>query len=214
MTGEVTSNTIGAGPTPDVQENITTTDGIISGTVTVRSSRQFTVEGFVNTSHGKVKTEVVQNLDFSNRQDFNISSSLYVQNITQTTSISSQTTTKNRGVHRETSKQLDWPLTLDFSFATNPDHSASQTTTIRQEYNSHEIVTDHDHHTVFFSDLSNVVTPADTLFFNASGAVTGNQGQQNAQRYFSTDSSGACYSRAITAADGVLTSITDGEGCR
>ncbi len=212
VTGEVTENTIGNGPTPDVKENLTTTNGVISGTVTVQSSRQFTIAGFVETSHGKVHTEAVQSINFSNRQEFNISASTYVQNITQTTSISSQTTTKNRGIHQATSKQLEWPLTINFSFMTNPDHSGSQTTTIRQEFNSRETVTEHDH-PIFFSILSNVVAPSDTLFFNASGSITGNQGQASSQQYFSTDSSGACYSRSITAADGLLTGITDGQGC-
>ena len=213
VTGEVTENTIGNGPTPDVQENLTTTGGVISGTVTVHSSRQFTLAGFVKTSHGKVRAEVVQNINFSNLQEFNISASTYVQNITQTTSISSLTTTKDRGMHQATSRQLEWPLILNFSFTTNPDNSGSQTTTIRQEYNSRETVTEHNH-PVFSSVLSNVVAPSDTLFFNASGSIIGNQGQANSQQYFSTDSSGACYSRTITAADGVLTGITDGQGCR
>ncbi len=212
VTGEVTENTIGNGPTPDVQEDLTTANGVISGTVTVRSSRQFTLAGFVETSHGKVHTEVVQSLSFSNLQEFNISASTYVQNITQTTSISSLTTTKNRGLHQAASRHLEWPLTINFSFTTNPDKSGSQTTTIRQEYDSRETVTERGR-TVFFSVLSNVVAPSDTLLFNASGAITGNEGQTSSQQYFSTDSSGACYSRTITAADGVLTDISDGQGC-
>lgn len=212
VTGEVTENTIGNGPTPDVEENLTTTNGVISGTVTVQSSRQFTLAGFVKTSHGKVHTEVVQSINFSNRQEFNISASTYVQNIAQTTSISSQTKTKERGIHQTTSMQLEWPLTINFSFMTNPDNSGSQTTTIRQEYNSRETVTERGH-PVFFSVLSNVVAPSDTLFFNASGSITGNQGQASSQQFFSTDSSGACFSRSITAADGLLTGITDGQGC-
>ncbi len=207
VTGEVTENTIGNGPTPDVDEDLTTTNGVISGTVTVRSSRRFTTAGFVKTSHGKVHTEVEQKLHFSNRQEFNISASTYVQNIRQTTRISSVTRTKDRGMRQTTSKELEWPLTVDFSFTTNADNSGSQTTTIRQEYNSREAVTLHGH-AVFFSVLSNVVAPSDTLLFNASGSISGHQGQISSQRYFSTDSSGACYSRKITAVEGVLTDIS------
>src|SRR5713101_5902557 len=115
VTGEVMENTIGNGPTPDVDEDLTTTNGVISGTVTVRSSRRFTTAGFVKTSHGKVHTEVEQKLHFSNRQEFNISASTYVQNIRQTTRISSVTRTKDRGMRQTTSKELEWPLTVDFS---------------------------------------------------------------------------------------------------
>jgi len=216
VTGGVTRNTIGPGPTPEVQENLIRTPDQITGTVTVRSSRLFTVEGFVNTSHGRVRTEIEQDINFSNRQEFNITASIYVQNIDQTTSISSLTTTRGEGDdgegggNRTESKHFEWPLTLDFSFISNPDNSASQTTLIHQEYNSQERVTGEDRE--FFSEVSNVVTPADTLLIDSHGAVT-NQGQRNAQSYFSRDSTGACYSRSIAAADGVLTLIRDGQGC-
>jgi hypothetical protein len=217
VTGEVTRNTIGAGPHPEVEENIRSEGGVTRGTVTVRSEREFTVEGFVNTSHGRVHTRIEQEIDFSNRQEFNISASVCAQNIAQATSISSETTTRNGDAHGATSKELEWPLTVNFSVITNPDHSGSQTTTIRQEYQSHEEVSEEGQEgdsRGFSSDISNVVAPADTLLFNAGGAITGNEGQRNSQRYFSTDSSGACYSRRITAADGVLTDIRNGEGCR
>jgi hypothetical protein len=36
---------------------------------------------------------------------------------------------------------------------------------------------------------------------------------QRAQNYFSANSTGHCYSRIITANTGVLTSVTDGQGC-
>jgi hypothetical protein len=51
------------------------------------------------------------------------------------------------------------------------------------------------------------------LLFNSSLNITGSQGQANTQKFFSADSTGACFSRTITAAAGVLTSITDGKGC-
>ena len=212
VTGEVTENTIGAGPTPDIQENLVNMNGNITGTVTVRSARRFEVAGFVNTSHGKVRTEVEQKIKFSNEQAFNISASTFVQDIKQRTNISSRTTTKDRGAEVETSEEFEWPLAFNFSFVVNADGSGSQTTTIRQEFEREQGVTVQDHR-VFRSVVEDVVEPSDTLLFNASGAITGNQGQANSQRYFSRDSSGACYSQRIKAAGGVLTDIIDGERC-
>jgi hypothetical protein len=212
VTGEVTENTIGPGPTPDDQENLVNTNGNITGTVTVRSARRFEVAGFVSTSHGQVRTEVEQKIKFSNEQAFNISASTFVQDIKQKTSISSRTTTKDRGAEVEASEEFEWPLILDFSFVVNADGSSSQTTTIRQEFERDQTVAVGDH-PVFTSVVSNVVEPSDTLLFNASGAITGNKGQANSQRYFSRDSSGACYSRKIKAAGGVLTDIIDCERC-
>src|SRR5215467_1839367 len=55
VTGDVTENTI-HGPNPNVVENLTTdSSGNVTGTVTVTSTRQFVVEGFVRTSHGRVE---------------------------------------------------------------------------------------------------------------------------------------------------------------
>src|SRR5215467_6708633 len=122
ITGEVTLNTIGL-PNPGTVENVTTApDGSITGSVTVDSSRIFRVEGFVRTSHGQIKTAVQQNIQFSSRQDFNITNTAFVQNIKQRTTISSETQTDGHGGGN--SQQLfEWPLDLTFSFIVNADGS-------------------------------------------------------------------------------------------
>jgi len=215
VTGELTDNTIGAGPTPSVVENLTNTNGNITGNVTVSSSRSFRLAGFAQTSHGRVETQVQQDIQFSNRQDFNITNTAFVQNITQDTTISSVTTRRRGGEGDEgddaTVQKLEWPLQLGFSFVVNPDGSASQTTTIQQAYNKREVAPGDDGPT--FTVVSNSVSPSDTLLFDSSFNITGHQNQASTQRYFSRDSGGECFSRAITAADGLLTSITDGAGC-
>src|SRR4029077_8667640 len=67
VTGQVTQDTISAAPAPSVVENLNTdASGNITGTVTVTSSRQFTIAGFVNTSHGTLRTNVDQSISFSN----------------------------------------------------------------------------------------------------------------------------------------------------
>ena len=215
VTGQVTQNTIGAGPAPNVVENLhTDSSGNITGTVTVTSSRQFTVAGFINTSHGTVQTNVDQNISFSNIQNFNITNTVFVQNITQRTKISSETKTQGGGDNpRAFQQNFDWPLNLDFSFDVNPDGSAAQTTTINQQFLSSESGHGGPGADTFRS-ISNTVTPSDTLLFDSSGRVTGTTGQQSAQTYFSHDFTGGCFSRTITAATGVLTSIADGKGCQ
>jgi hypothetical protein len=211
-TGEVTKNTIGAGPAPAIVENLTNTNGNVTGSVTVTSMRNFRLEGFVRTSHGRVNTEIEQGIQFSNRQDFVVTNSVFDQKVAQTTSISSVTKTNGRGGPVVTSQKLEWPLNLVFDFTVNADGTGSQTTTIQQAYNSSEDVKGEDG-ARFFSVLSNSVSPSDTLLFDSSLNITGSQGQANTQKFFSADSTGACFSRTITAAAGVLTSITDGKGC-
>jgi hypothetical protein len=212
ITGEVTRNTIGV-PNPSVIENLTTApDGIITGSVTVDSSRIFRVEGFVRTSHGRVETDVRQNVHFSSRQDFNITNTVFVQNIKQRTTISSETRTNGHGAGN-TSQSFEWPLDLGFTFSVNPDGTGQQTTTIRQQFQS-AAVQHGDDGEDSFSVVSNTVTPSDTLLFDANFNITGSRGQQSAQDFFSNDSANGCFSRKITASAGLLTSVTDGDLCK
>ena len=216
VTGQVTQNTIGAGPTPNVVENLNTdASGNITGTVTVTSSRQFTVAGFVNTSHGTVQTNVDQTISFSNVQSFNITNAAFVQNITQRTNITSETKTQGGGNNARAFQQsFQWPLDLSFTFIVNADGSGgSQTTIIKQQYLSAE--SGHGGPGAdSFRSISNTVTPSDTLLFDSNFNITGSTGQQNTQTFFSHDTTGGCFSRTITAATGVLTGISDGNGCK
>ena len=212
VTGEVTRNTIGV-PNPSVVENINTApDGTITGSVTVNSSRIFRVEGFVRTSHGRIETDVRQNIQFSSRQDFNITNTAFVQNIKQRTTITSETQTDGHG-GGNASQRFEWPLDLGFTFSVNPDGSGQQTTTIRQQFQS-AAVQHGDDGPASFSVVSNTVTPSDTLLFDSNFNITGSTGQQSAQDFFSNDSVSGCFSRKITASAGLLTSITDGALCK
>ncbi len=207
VTGAVTANTIGA-PSPSLTENLSTAaDGTVSGTVTVTSSRQFVVSGWVVTSHGKVTTEVAQNIAFSNRQQFVSPQSLpetFVQNITQLTAITSLTKTRGGGQPREVETTMSWPLEADLTVNIDASFNFSQVASIRQGYERVDTVS-RNGKVLSGSVVSNSVAPTDTY---PTGA-----GQANTQRYFSADSTGGCYSRTLTAAGGVLTSIVDGAEC-
>ncbi len=210
ITGAVTRNSIGA-PAPEVTRNIAVNGNNITGNVTVTSARTFEVEGFVRTSHGRVRTRVEQTIHFTSSQDFNISDVLFDQDIHQGTTISSKTSTRGGDGEKTVLLREDWPLHLDFQFVVNPDGSAAQTTTIDQAFNSSQATSGDDGDSQF-SVVSNRVTPVDTLIFNTDGSVTAGPGQASAQTYFSQDSKGNCFSRTIKAAGGVLTSVE--EGCR
>jgi hypothetical protein len=212
VTGAVTSNTLVASPVPVVDEQLTTApDGTITGTVGVRSSHSFTIAGFVETSHGRVRTEVTQRIDFDNEQRFDVSATTYAQDITQWTGVSSHTRTRGRGARRDTFATLEWPLRVTLSATANADQSSEQTTTIRQQYTSTEIVDEGDG-APYARVVSNVVAPSDTLLFDASGAFVGKRGQASSQEYSAFDSRGACYLRKLTAADGMVTA-DDGGAC-
>lgn len=204
VAGEVTKNTIGA-PSP-----IIATQGIdpkadpVVGTVTTTSSRTFVLAGWVRTSHGRVDTEIRQTIDFSNVQDFVVPSgaSAFVQKIAQLTAISSVTNVRRDDHSRETVTRMAWPLNVDI---VSPDNfTTGWTTKIRQAYERADTLLG-EHEVEFRRVVSNSGEWADD--YPATTIQSG------AQRYFSADSDGHCYSRSIAATRGVLTSIADGKGC-
>jgi hypothetical protein len=211
ITGALTRNTLGP-PSPHVVENLNTAaDGTITGFVTVSAARDYRVEGFVETSHGRVETSVRQNIQFTNRQDFNITDLVFVQNIKQRTTISSETSTNGQG-GGSTQQQFEWPLDMNINFTVNADGSGGfQTTTVKQQFQS--ATTQHGDGPSTFSVVSNTVTPSDTLVFDANFNITDFQNQQSSQEFFSNDSSNGCFSRKITAANGLLASVTNGALC-
>jgi len=212
ITGALTENTL-AVPAPNITENIhTANNGNIQGTVNTRSGHNFQISGYINTATGPVSTTVAQTINFANLQYFKIQSAIYEQNINQTTTIHSVVTTHNAGDNFTDTVHDSWPLKLNITLLFNPDGSGTQATTIDQYYERDE-ETRHNGQATSFSLIQNRVTPTDTLDFDASFNITGNQNQTSAQNYFSSNSTGYCYSRSITANTGVLTSITDGQGC-
>jgi Peptide N-acetyl-beta-D-glucosaminyl asparaginase amidase A len=209
VTGAVTQNTLGA-PQPAVQENLSTApDGTITGTVTTTSARHFVLAGYANTSHGRVETTVVQDVQFSNKQDFIVAAAQYVQNIQQQTTVTSGTQTKQGHDVTLSGAHFSYPLTLDISENFNDDGSFSLTTASDQKYDVQSAGAGSG--VPIFSIVSNEVNSKDTLLFDASGANTGFQDRNSSQTYSSLSNAG-CYKRTITAADGVLTSVTDGCG--
>ena len=212
LTGALTENTL-AVPAPNISENIhTAKNGNIQGTVNTRSAHNFQISGYLNTSTGPVTTTVAQNINFANLQYFKIQPAIYEQDINQTTTIHSVVTTHKAGGNFTNTVQDSWPLKLNITLLFNPDGSGTQATTIDQYYERDEEAR-HNGQATFFSLIQNRVAPTDTLDFDASFHITGNQNQTSAQNYFSSNSTGYCYSRSITANTGVLTSITDGQGC-
>jgi hypothetical protein len=210
--GAVLVDTLTA-PTPTVTTNITTAaDGTISGPVDNTETRLFRIVGFVDTSHGRVRTEIDTAIRFANRQRFDITAALYHQRITQTTGILVRTRTDERNRRTDQIVQLDWPLTIDFAFAMNPDGSAAQTTSIDQLFERSDTEL-RNGRLASFHIVTNRVTPSDTLNFDPSGVVIGSTGQHSAQRYFSADSRGNCFSRDVTAAAAIVTAVVDGREC-
>ncbi|MGH9511141.1 MAG: hypothetical protein ACRD2U_03290 [Terriglobales bacterium] len=222
----MTRNTLTAAPNPNVVEKLTNQNGgsvsggTTKGTVNTTSTRQYALAGYVDTSHGRVDTQVNQYIHFGNFQRFNVVGLLGAnpgavddQDISQTTIITSRSTVRNDGNTWANVKQLEWPLTANISLITNSDGSFTQTAKVEQGYNRSDIRIPNGAPT-FSSVLSNQVASQDTLFLSSSFSITGNQGQTSSQKYFYGDTAGVCYSKTLSATDNVLSAVTNGEGCK
>ncbi|HEX3681598.1 MAG TPA: peptide-N4-asparagine amidase [Bryobacteraceae bacterium] len=212
VTGGILSNNLAATPSPAVTENVNTApDGDITGTVTVTSTRNYKIAGYLITSHGRVDTTAAQIIEFSNSQNFRITAAAYVQDIHQSTVTSSESTSKIGPVTQATLKRFEYPLILDYSALTSSAGTTAVTTTVQQ---SDVASTDEtlNGFPIYNGNLLNEVNSTDTLNFDASGNFTGSSNRDSSQRYLAIDSLGQCYDRVIASASGLLTSVKD-QGC-
>jgi hypothetical protein len=206
VTGEVFANTIGSAPNPSINEDLhLDVSGIGTAAVTTTSSREFEVAGFVNTSHGRVDTEVHQTVNFNNLQNFTINASTYIQDIKQTTQVGSRTVTRSGFTFFEATERFSYPLTLNLDLTFFPDGTVTQLGVASLEF-KHDILTP-----LFASSVRNKVDSTDTLDLSSSFSITGNSGQQSSQRYTLFDTRGQAYDCSLAAQNNVL--IAASEGC-
>jgi hypothetical protein len=209
VTGAITEDTL-ASPSPVVTEKLNVQPTSISGTVDVSSKRSFVISGYANTSSGKVTTKVSQSVNFYNNQFFNITNTIYTQDISLGSTLSSTTTTSGGGVAATTNTQsYNFPLTLDISEVVLSNGNINQTTTAKQNYTTS--VTDKQSNQITYtSSMVNTGQHVDTLEFDSSFDLLGNTGQSSSQQYNSWDSTGAAYVCDLSAAANVLTYFSPG----
>jgi hypothetical protein len=207
-------------PALDIQENIHQVKGYPNGTIGTRSTRHLTVEGYVVVSPTeKLVTRVEQDASFTNDQRFVVSATHYEQDILQLTKLSTKSTYQvlNTAPGKTSStlvsvRDLSCPLTAKIVQTFNSDGSGQQKTTIDQGY-----LIDEQGDWVpeiglpvkvapYTSHWSNVVNAVDTLLFNTSFQITGNQGQASSQTYsFDGTAPDKHYLQTIKAANSVVT---------
>jgi Peptide N-acetyl-beta-D-glucosaminyl asparaginase amidase A len=207
VSGAVTKNTLTAAPSPVVTENLKV-GSAITGTVKVASNRNFTISGYVNTSHGKVTTTVSQAIAFTNSQKFDISNTVFQQDITQNSSVNSTTTVASSGQPTMTYiRNQQFPLIMDILQLVQSNGDVNQTTNSWQTYDVTSVTKKSGVQT-YLDLLSNAVSTTDTLEFDSSFNLLGNTGQSSSQLYSDSNSAGGHYLCFLTAANNALTSFT------
>jgi hypothetical protein len=206
VTGDVTKNTLSAAPSPVITENVQTdSSGNVTGTVSTTSSRTFKVAGFVNTSHGKVETEVQQFVNYNNVQNFSITASAYTQDVSQQTSVQSMTSARQGQSWFQTQETFYYPLTFNYTDTFAADGSATQLSYVSQEYKKGLVSP------FYVSFVDNKVNSTDLLDLNSSFEIIGNSQAQSSQSYDWFDSRGENYSCKLASENNALTAI--GNGC-
>jgi hypothetical protein len=199
-TGAITKNTLTA-PSPVVTENLSVQPTYTKGAVDVTSNRSFTISGYVNTPGGPVTTKVNQTVDFFNNQYFDITNTVYVQDISIGSSLTSTTTTSGGGGPTTVNTQtFNFPLTLDLNEVVKSNGDTYLTTTADQTYKS-ALTTKVNNVVTYTNSLSNTGQHVDTVNYNTFV----NSNQSAAQQYNYYDSTGAAYLCDLTAAANVLT---------
>jgi len=215
VTGKVTRNTlVGQAPTPTIGSTLTTdSGGNTAGDITTALDRRFVIEGYANTSHGRVTSTVTQHVGFDDRQTFTINATTYRQQTWQTTWSDSESESRlGKLLTTQHSQRFSYPFTLDYNQQTGSDGSISAASTVHQGYTQHV-----DKRLLgiklYDAKVQNTVDSADTLVFDASGALASHSGQQSAQTFDFRDSLGGCYRTSLTTKAGALTSYDTGKGC-
>ena len=205
--GGLLSDTLAAAPTPVVSEKLNTdSSGNITGTVGVRSARNYSISGWLNTSHGRVETTVAARESFSNNQKFTINGTQYIQDITQATTMDVSTTSRQGFLSTIDQKHYTYPFSFLIDEEVAADGSISELNTSNQTY---DVTTDKwlGPLPLFHGAVSNNVSSSDTELFDASGNFLGPSSTSSTQTYKASDTFGYCYGRKLVSAANKLTAV-------
>ena len=207
--GKITHNSLAA-PDPKVDENITTTDGVSSGTIKVTSKHDFTITGTVAGSAGTTENTVHETSNFSNLGRYSVSGAKELQVNTQATDTTVVTTTKTGGTTTTHTETLSFPISVYYDFkAAKNGNSYTQITKINQQYID-SAFQELNGTPVSQDTLTDAILAGDTLFFNSAFSVTGHKSQTETATYARTGTSAPCFKRTLVSTFSVLSSVQTG----
>ena len=207
VTGGLIRNGTAMDPAQVVVERVKfTRSGNAHGTIDVTATHPVSLKGYVNTSQGRITTEVTQRVSFSNMQTINDTSTQFLQNIAQNTVVESNTITSEKsGVQRQRSR-VTYPLTLDYNYQLVGSSSAQQTASIVQL--KHADGADVGTQPPAWS-LLDEARSSDTLTFTSSGYGPSNG--KSSRHYTVRNVDGRhCWDKTVKSRDYVVTGSSQG----
>lgn len=214
-TGGVTEDTLAA-PTPKVTSNVAfDSSGNGGGTATVASAQSYKISGYINTSHGKVTTEIDGTVNFNTSQVVTSTASTFGQSVVQTSTLDVKKTTSDGHISSTEEHNVSYPITAGFLQTVETNGDIGQTSKVEQGFES-SVTRKLAGFSVYQANTSNNVASQDVATYVPSPtgySLGANTGQASSQSYTFKDNLGNCYSRTIAAANNVLKTVTDGQGC-
>jgi hypothetical protein len=216
VTGEVTQNDL-TPPSPTVTNTVSlNSSGLGSGTITTSNSHDFTISGYVDTSHGRVTTTVSETVNFKNVTFVALTSNSQgqqeTQNEVQSSTVDAKIITQEGLIFIVKETHVSYPFTINLTDTLLTNGDITQVTSIDQQYEVNET------YPFFSSRVNNHVSTQDsTEFILSSGgsySLGPSSGQKSKQTYIYEDSQGQCYDRTITAANLVLASVENQQQCQ
>jgi hypothetical protein len=216
VTGAMTANDLTA-PNPTVVNTVSfNSSGVGSGTITTTNAHNFTIAGYVNTSHGRVTTTLNEAVNFSNTTYIALTATNQeIQNEVQTSTVDARTTTREGPLVTTRETHFSYPFTINLSDTFLSSGDVPQVTSIDQRFRKDETDT-LGGFPIFSSSVSNRVTTQDStefVFANGGYSLGPSSGQSSKQTYQSRDSRGSCYSRTLTAVNLELTKVENQQDC-
>jgi hypothetical protein len=214
VTGSVTENTLTT-PNPTLVSNVafdSSSNG--GGTATVTNKQNFTIAGFVNTSHGRVETKVEGNVNFSNALTVTSTATTLGESAVQSSTVDTKSTTQTGPLFTTRESSFSYPFTGSFLETVQSNGNITQVSNVDQNFKRNETNT-LEGLPLFQTNTGNEVSSQSNATFvpSPTGFSLGSSTGQSSQNFVFRDSLGNCYSRQIAASNGVLNTVTDGQEC-
>ncbi len=207
VTGGIIRNTLAAA-TPVVTPQITTTNGVSTGTVDIVSKHVFTISGSVTGSAGRSVNTLTESSVFVSNQTFNVSAARELQITHQNTDTTVDTSSTGTGGTQANTVTLHYPLNIYYNFAAQPNGGV-QTISINQQY-LENLLTEAAGSPSAQDSLTDAIQTSDILFFDASFNVTGHKSQSETAVYAHTGTLAPCFKRTLVSTFNVLSTVQTG----
>lgn len=184
----------------------------VQGDVTTRARQHYVIQGFVNTSEGRVDNKVDARITFANTQQYGAGE--HPARSIKLRAGADNVSTSTGATQRELRKQLDYALRIHTLGHPGADGQRDRDTQVRATFAT-DIFQDQGKLPFYESHMRNTIAVADQVAYDPekrSATVKFNDQSSN-QHYSFTDSLGSCYTAGVLAREGQVTHVSKGLGC-